>query len=106
MVGLVPNTKYQEIREDFPPIGFIPVAQRKDPDPEATFVLRTSAPLGPLFRSIKTAAAEVSPVVDIQFTVMTTQLRNSLTARPADGDVGRGVRACWQGCWPRSGCMA
>ncbi len=79
VVGLVPNTKYHEIREDFPPIGFIPMAQRKYPDPEATFVLRTSAPLGPLFRSIKAAASEVSPVVDIQFTVMTTQLRNSLT---------------------------
>ena len=28
IVGLVKNTKYYELREDFLPIGFFPVAQR------------------------------------------------------------------------------
>ncbi len=64
VVGVVPNTKYYELREDFLPIAFLsPWRRTEDPGPEATFVLRTSAPPGPMFRSIKTAAAEVSPAV-------------------------------------------
>src|SRR4029077_8394157 len=40
IVGLVKNTKYYELREDFLPIGFFPILQDDDPGPGATFVLR------------------------------------------------------------------
>ena len=78
IVGLVRNTKYYELREDFVPIAFFPIAQDKDPDAGATFVLRTAAPLGDVFRRVKTAVAEVHPEIVIEFHVLTAQLQESL----------------------------
>jgi putative ABC transport system permease protein len=78
VVGLVRNTKYYELREDFKPIGFIPIAQDDDPGAGATYVLRTNAPVGGILRAATAAAAEVNPGFGIHFTVLTTQLKESL----------------------------
>ena len=78
IVGVVRNTKYYELREDFLPISFLPAAQNDDPDAGVTYVLRTTAPLGDLFRGVKAAVAEVHPRIAIQFQVMTAQLQESL----------------------------
>jgi predicted permease len=79
VVGLVRNTKYFELREDFKPIGFVPIAQDDDPGAGATYVLRTNAPVGGVLRAATAAVAEVNPGIGIQFTVLTTQLKESLT---------------------------
>ncbi len=79
VVGLVRNTKYYELREDFKPIGFVPVAQDDDAGAGATYVLRTNAPVGGILRAATAAVAEVNPGIGIQFTVLTTQLKESLT---------------------------
>jgi hypothetical protein len=79
VVGLVRNTKYNELREDFKPISFLPLAQDDDPPGAgATFVLRTSAPVGGVFRAITAVMAELHPGIGIQFSVLTTQLKDSL----------------------------
>lgn len=78
VVGMVRNTKYYELREDFLPIAFFPSAQEERPGAEVAFVLRTAAPLGDLFQGVKTAVAETHPGIGIDFTVLTTQLRESL----------------------------
>jgi putative ABC transport system permease protein len=78
VVGLVRNTKYYELREDFKPIGFVPIAQDDDPGAGATYVLRTNAPVGGVLRAATAAVAEVNPGIGIQFTVLTTQLKESL----------------------------
>jgi putative ABC transport system permease protein len=79
VVGLVRNTKYNELREDFKPISFLPIAQNDDPPGAgATFVLRTSAPVGGVFRAITAVMAELHPGIGIQFSVLTTQLKDSL----------------------------
>ena len=78
VVGVVRNTKYYELREDFKPIGFLPMAQDDNPGATATFVLRTSAPVGGIFRAATAAVAEVHPGIGIQFSVLTTQLKESL----------------------------
>jgi predicted permease len=75
VVGLVRNTKYYELREDFKPISFVP----EDAGPGATFVLRTNAPLGPFYRAAEGAIAEFNPNIGIDFTVLTTQIKESLT---------------------------
>jgi putative ABC transport system permease protein len=77
VVGLARNTKYFALREDMVPISYFPVAQ-DDPSPQATFVLRTSAPLGDIFRGSRAAMAEVSPSIGVEFTVLTQQMQNSL----------------------------
>ncbi len=78
VVGVVRNTKYYELREDFLPIGFLPSGQDDNPGADATFVLRTAAPLGDVFRGSKAAMAAVHPEIVIQFRVLTTQLQESM----------------------------
>src|SRR5260370_10879034 len=78
IVGVVRNTKYYELREDFKPIGFLPMEQEENPGARATFVLRTIAPVGGIFRAATAAVAEVHPGIGIQFSILTTQLKESL----------------------------
>jgi putative ABC transport system permease protein len=78
IVGMVENTKYYELREDFLPIGFFPIAQDDDPGPGATFALRFAGPTGTLMSSIKTAVADVNPAIAIEFRPLSAQLRESL----------------------------
>jgi len=78
IAGIVRNTKYYELREDFLPIAFLPSAQDDSPDAGATYVLRTAAPLGDLFRSVRATIGEVHPGIVIEFHVMTSQLQESL----------------------------
>jgi len=79
VVGLVRNTKYYELREDFRAIAFVPEDQDDDPGPGGTFVLRTNAPLGEFYHAAEAAVAEIHPGLGIDFTVLTTQLKESLT---------------------------
>ncbi len=78
VVGLVRNTKYYELREDFRPIAFVPDDQDDDPGPDATFVLRTSAPLGEFYHEAQQAVAEIHPGLGIGFSVLTKQIKESL----------------------------
>jgi putative ABC transport system permease protein len=78
VVGLVRNTKYYELREDFKPIAFVPASQDEDPGTGATFVLRTNAPLGEFYRKATAAVAEVNGGFGLDFKVLTAQLNESL----------------------------
>ncbi|MEX2261305.1 MAG: ABC transporter permease [Bryobacteraceae bacterium] len=78
IVGLVKNTKYYELREDFIPIGFFPVVQEEDPGPSATFVLRVAGSPGALTTAVKTEVAAISPAMGIQFRSFSAQLEESL----------------------------
>jgi predicted permease len=78
VVGLVRNTKYYELREDFRPIAFVSSDQDDDPGPEGTFVLRTNAPLGEFYRAAEQAIAEIHPGLAVDFTVLTKQIKESL----------------------------
>jgi len=79
VVGLIRNTKYYELREDPRPIAFVPEAQNEDPGPGATYVLRTNAPLGEFYHNAEQAIAEFHPGFGMDFAVLTTQLKESLT---------------------------
>lgn len=78
IVGVVRNTKYYDVREDFLAIAFLPMAQEAEIGSDLTFVMRTSGPVGDVFSGVKAAAAEVHPEIGLQFTVLTSQLRESL----------------------------
>jgi predicted permease len=78
VVGLVRNTKYYELREDFRPIAFVPSDQDDDPGPGGTFVLRTNAPLGEFYRAAEQAVAEFHSGLAVDFRVLTTQIKESL----------------------------
>jgi len=78
VVGLVRNTKYYELREDFRPIAFVPEDQDEEPGPGGTFVLRTNAPLGEFYHNAEAAVAEIHPGLGMDFAVLTTQIKESL----------------------------
>ncbi|HEY4089795.1 MAG TPA: ABC transporter permease [Bryobacteraceae bacterium] len=78
VVGLVRNTKYRELREDFQPIAFVPRGQDDDPSPGAAFVVRTNMPLGQFYRKAEQSISEVHSGLSVNFTVLSTQIRESL----------------------------
>jgi predicted permease len=78
IIGLVRNTKYYELREDFRPIGFFPIAQDEDPGPGATFVLRVAGSAGVVMNAAKSTIAALSPSIGIEFRSFSAQLQESL----------------------------
>jgi predicted permease len=78
IVGVVKNTKYYEVREEFRPVGFFPVAQGEEPAPEAAYLLRVAGSAGDAMKHVKAAIAEVSPAVGIEFRILSKQLEESL----------------------------
>jgi putative ABC transport system permease protein len=79
IVGLVRNTKYYSLREDFPSISFVPIAQDDELGAgSATFVLRSKVSMGELTSAVKAAVADVSPGIGIEFHELAGQLRDSL----------------------------
>jgi ABC-type antimicrobial peptide transport system permease subunit len=78
IVGLVKDTKYGDLREEFKPIVFLAEAQDQHPGLEAQFVLRSSeAPLE-VAASVKAAMAEINPAMVIDFRVFKTTVREGL----------------------------
>jgi predicted permease len=78
IVGLVRNSKYHDLREDFQPIAFLPKAQDDTPGPEATFVARVTASPGPVMNAAKNAIRQMDPAIEVEFRALSTQLQNSL----------------------------
>jgi len=78
IIGLVRNTKYYELREDFQPIAFLPREQDEHARADGSFVVRTNAPLGQFYRAATAAVTSVYPGALVDFTVLTTQIKESL----------------------------
>jgi putative ABC transport system permease protein len=78
VVGLVKNTKYYELREDFKPIAFFPDSQDKEPGQYANIVVRADIPLAALIAAVKRGIAEMSPDIDIDFRPFKTQILDGL----------------------------
>ena len=45
IIGVVGNTKYADLREEMPPIAFVPIAQNPDLQPWAPVIVRASTPV-------------------------------------------------------------
>ncbi len=78
IVGLVKNSQYDDLREDFPPIAFFPRAQERTPDAFSQVFVKSSAPLSGLVTSIKKELSSTNPEISVQFQVFKTQIRESL----------------------------
>ncbi|MGP8245748.1 MAG: ABC transporter permease [Bryobacteraceae bacterium] len=80
IVGLVRDTKYRELREEFLPVAFVALAQNPDPFPvsSGTFVLRVAGSPGAVMSEVKAAAAEVNPAMSLEFHSLSRQLQDSL----------------------------
>jgi ABC-type antimicrobial peptide transport system permease subunit len=79
IVGVMNNTKYWKLREDFLPVGLYAIAQDElFFFPAATFVIRAQGSPGELTNAVKSAVAQVSPSIGIQFRSFSAQLEESL----------------------------
>jgi putative ABC transport system permease protein len=78
IVGVVKNTKYYELREDFRPIAFFPDAQDGRPNQSANIVIRAGIPLSALIPAVKRSVAEISPDIDVDFHPFKTQILDGL----------------------------
>jgi len=78
IVGLVRDTKYRDLREDFGPIAFFPASQDPHPGPHGQFVIRASLPPAAVFAAVKQVFGEVSPEINMSFRVLRTMIQGSL----------------------------
>ncbi|HEX4595654.1 MAG TPA: ABC transporter permease [Bryobacteraceae bacterium] len=78
VVGLVKNSKYGNMREEFKATVFVAESQNKEPGLGPNFMLRSSLPLGSLMTAVKRTVLEENPGISLQFLVFTTQIRESL----------------------------
>jgi len=78
IVGVVKNTKYYELREDFRPQGFFPTSQDDDPDTEGNFVLRVAGSPLELMNSVKREMSVINPLMSVEFRSLSAQLQDSL----------------------------
>lgn len=78
IVGLVKNTKYQQIREAFSPLVYVPASQETDPDQNPQILIRSNVPLAALTSEVKRTIAAVSPDICISFEALQTMIRERL----------------------------
>jgi predicted permease len=78
IVGMVKNSKYQSLRDEFKPVAFVAQSQEKDPNPGGNFIVRSSEPLGNVTASVKQALLDRNGGISVQFQVFKTQVRDSL----------------------------
>lgn len=78
VVGIVANTKYYDLQEEFRPIGFFPIEQDENPASGASLVLRISGSPSSVMKEAKAVVADVSPSISIQFRPFSEQLSDSL----------------------------
>jgi ABC-type antimicrobial peptide transport system permease subunit len=78
IVGLVKDTKYQTLREDFKPIAFFAASQDRLPVPEIHVLIRSSVPMDGTVAAVKNTLREMDPAIKFDFTVFETQMIESL----------------------------
>jgi predicted permease len=78
IVGVAKNTKYDDLREDFLPIGFFPIAQNEDPESGTNFVLRISGSPALITRTAESIVGQISPAIGVLSIPLSAQLADSL----------------------------
>src|SRR5215813_4130450 len=78
VIGVVKDTKYANLREDIPPITYVPAAQYPSPGPSPGIVIRSSAPLSEVINQVRRKFSDLSPDITVQLKVFETQIREGL----------------------------
>jgi len=78
IIGLVSNTKYDNVRETFTPIVYLAASQDTAPYQGSNFVIRTLGSPDAMIPPIRRAAAEFDPGIVTTVGVMKTQIRETL----------------------------
>jgi predicted permease len=78
VVGLVRNTKYARLQEEFGPIVFFPFSPGFSASNYVRYVVRSTLPLPLLTKAIRESVASASPAIDIEFLPLDTELKQSV----------------------------
>jgi predicted permease len=79
IVGLVHNTKYLDLREDFRPTAYVAASQNTRARNTVTFELRAAASATALIRQAKSAVDTVYPDASLRFKTLAAQVDQSLS---------------------------
>ena len=77
VVGVVKDSKYQDMHEEFLPTAYFPSSQLPKPDPSCWLVVRSGLAFSSLIASVKQTIAGLSPEIDVEFKVFKTQIRET-----------------------------
>ena len=78
IVGLVKDTKYTDLREEFTPIMFLSSAQEEKPDLFLQVVMRTNAPLATITSQVTSVVVQANSRTIVQFQTLNGLVRDSL----------------------------
>ena len=78
VIGLVKDTKYLDLREDFTPIAYLSTAQGTEVSPFLDLVLRSDLAAASLTPSVTRAVREVLPGATVAYDSIETYVRDSL----------------------------
>jgi putative ABC transport system permease protein len=78
VAGLVKDTKYLNLREEFRPIAFLATSQDADPDTFAQFLVRFDGPLPDVTARIKQAVKQVNPAIGVDYRAFDQMVREGL----------------------------
>ena len=78
VVGVVNNTKYYDLREDYAPMAYYPQSQDEKPDPETEIMVRSQLPLASLIPDIQRAIGRVNQGVSVDFQPLDSLVKDGL----------------------------
>ena len=78
IVGLVKDTKYGELREDFGPLAFLSIAQDPRPAAGGQFLIRSRLPQAEIVAAVKRLLNEINPAIGINFQGFKTMIEGSI----------------------------
>ncbi|MFY9608918.1 MAG: ABC transporter permease, partial [Blastocatellia bacterium] len=78
IVGLVRNTKYSDLREDFGPIAYFASAQDPRPAPGGQLMIRSSLPQDQMVEAVKRLFDDINPSISVSFQGFQTMIQTSL----------------------------
>lgn len=78
IVGLVSDTKYTDLREEFTPIGYFPAAQESEAGPFLDLVVRSDLPLSSITPALTRAVRAGAPGSTVAYETLRGYVRDSL----------------------------
>src|SRR6267378_1423125 len=78
IVGVIKDTKYDELREPAPAITFAPADQYPNPGAWAILFIRFSSPPAAVISAVRDKLGAVSPAITFDFHVLHTDIQNGL----------------------------
>jgi predicted permease len=78
IIGLVADSKYRNMRDDFTPVIYVARSQDKEPGAGINLIVRSNLPLGPVMGQLRQAILGTNGGLSMEFRVFHTQIRESL----------------------------